>query len=365
MTNTFLDGGAMVLSEVPTDIDGAPRDEEFPDIGADEFLIRGNIEIVSIDSPLPSPEIYPSKIPVSITVRNKGLSKVSGLNVKYYVDNVEIANEVIPVEEPYKPLLPTDLASYEFTTQFEPTLTGVYRLRVEAYLPDDIDLTDNSMEVDFKSSISSIIDGEVASFVSPANSYVDRLTDVIVLIRNSGTVPIKDFNVNYKLRSGSGQTIYKTESFGTDSIMPLQSAAFKFADKIDCSDIYDRFIDVFISDLTDDINQLNDTLNMYIKPFAGCFQSVNVQTKDLMLTKPWPNPTSTTLNYDVNVLDNSEMKIEIIDVLGHVLKSVSYNQLSEGVNHLAIEVNDLTPGVYYSRVSYKENNYTDKIVITK
>jgi len=365
MTNTFLDGGAMVLSEVPRDIDGELRNEEFPDIGADEFLIKGDVEIVSIDSPLPSPEIYPDKIPVSITVRNKGLSKVSGLNVKYYVDNVEVANEVIPVEEPFKPLLPADLVSYEFTTQYEPTATGVYHLRVEAYLLDDIDLSNNSMEVDFKSSISSIIDGEVASFVSPANSYVDRLTDVIVLIRNSGTVPIKDFNVNYKLRSGSGQTIFKTESFGTDSIMPLQSASFKFTDKIDCSDIYDRFIDVFISDLTDDINQLNDTLNMYIKPFAGCFQTVSVDTKDLMLTKPWPNPTSTALNYDVNVMDNSDMEIQIVDVLGHILKSAQFSKLSQGVNHLSVEVSDLSPGIYYSRVIYKGESYTEKIVITK
>lgn len=365
MTNTFLDGGGMVLSEVPNDIDGEPRNEEFPDIGADEFLIKGDIEMVSIDSPLPSPEIYPSKIPVSITVRNKGLSKISGLNVKYYVDNIEIANEVIPVEEPYKPLLPTDLVTYEFVTNFEPTLSGKYHLRVEAYLPDDIDITNNSLETDFKSSISSIVDGEVASFVSPANSYVDRLTDVIVLIRNSGTVPIKDFTVNYKLRSGSGQTINKSEPFGTDSILPLQSAAFKFTDKIDCSDIYDRFIDVYLSDLTDDINQINDTLNMYIKPFAGCFQGVEISIKDVMLTKPWPNPTSSILNYDVNVQENATMKIELIDVLGHVLKSVDYDQMSQGINHLSVDVATLPPGIYYSKVYYNEQYYTDKIVISK
>lgn len=365
LTNTFLDGGAMVLKEVATDYDGEPRNAEFPDIGADEFLIKGDIEVISIDSPLPSPEVYPSQVPVSITVRNKGLSKISGLNVKYFVNNVEVANEVIPVEEPYKPLLPTDLVTYDFATLYEPTQTGVYNLRVEAYLPDDIDITNNSTSVNFKSSISSIVDGEVSSFVSPANSYVNQLTPVVVLIRNSGTVPMKDFNVNYRLRSGGASPIYKTEYFGSDSIMPLQSSSFRFSDSIDCSDIYDRFIDVYISDLADDINQLNDTLNMYIKPYAGCFQSVSVDTKDLMLTKPWPNPTSTTLNYDVNVSDNSMLSIELVDVLGHVIRSVSYDQLSLGINHLSIDVADLTPGIYYSRVMYKENSYTDKIVITK
>jgi hypothetical protein len=133
LTNTFLDGGAVVIPEVLTDMDGEVRNPEFPDIGADEFLVRGDIEVVSIDNPQPSPEVYPDLVPVTITVRNKGLSKISGLNVKFYVDDVEVANEVIPVEEPYKPLLPADLLTYNFTTQIEPTATGFYNLRVEAY----------------------------------------------------------------------------------------------------------------------------------------------------------------------------------------------------------------------------------------
>lgn len=365
LTNTFLDGGGLILSEVTKDIDGEPRNAEFPDIGADEFLVRGDIEVVTIDSPFPSPEVYPATVPVTITVRNKGLSKISGLNVKFYVNNVEQANEVIPVEEPYKPLLPADLLTYDFTTLIEPTVTGVYNLRVEAYLPDDIDLTNNTKEVDFKSSVSSIVDGEVSSFVSPANSSVKSLTPVIVLVRNSGTVPLKNFNVNYRIRGGNIAEPIRTESFGIDSIMPLQSSAFTFADMIDCNPLYDRFIDVYLSDVSDDINQTNDTLSMYIKNSAGCGQSISVETKDLMLTTPWPNPTSSTLNYDVNVFDNSVMTIELVDVLGHILKSVQYNNLSFGINHLAIDVADLTPGMYYSRVLYKGESYSDKIVITK
>lgn len=365
LTNTFLDGGALPLAEVPLDIDGELRNVEFPDIGADEFLVRGDVELVSIDSPLPSPEIYPSRVPVSITVRNKGLSKISGLNVKYFVNNIEVANEVIPVEEPYRPLLPSDLITYEFTTQFEPTASGIYRLRVEAYLPDDIDLTNNQQELDFKSSISSIVDGEVSSFVSPANSTVNQLTDVRVLIRNSGTVPIKGFNISYRLRGGSTAVPIETEYFGSDSIMPLQSAQFKFTKQIDCDDRFDRFIDVYITDLDDDINQLNDTLNMYIKPFAGCFSSVNVNTDEFMLTAPWPNPTTSELNFDLNLLSSSDLSIELIDVLGHVVKTINYNQLNEGVNHLNINVGDVAAGIYYTRVSVNGGTYTNRVLITK
>lgn len=367
ITNTFLDGGALLIKEVTTDIDGEDRNSEFPDIGADDFLIKGDIEVVSIDNPLPSPEIYPSSIPVQITVRNKGLSKISGLNVKFFVDNVEIANEVIPVEEPYKPLLPSDLITYDFQTMIEPVATGTYTLRVEAYLPDDIDLTNNDKSIQFKSSISSIMDGEVNAFITPANSSVTKETEVKVLIKNAGTVVIKQFTVNYKLRGGVNPPTYVSQVYSGDSIMPLATSAFTFDTKINCEGVYDRFLDVYITDLDDDINQLNDTLSMYVKPYSGCGQVDGVEfiTKDLMLTQPWPNPTSSTINYDVNVFDLTDMQIEIIDVLGHVLKSVNYNQLTEGVNHLNIDVQDLAPGVYYSRVSAGGQSHTNRVVITR
>ncbi|MCF8283750.1 MAG: right-handed parallel beta-helix repeat-containing protein [Sphingobacteriales bacterium] len=365
LTNTFLDGGAVVIPGLLTDMDGEVRNPEFPDIGADEFLVRGDIEVVSIDNPQPSPEVYPDLIPVTITVRNKGLSKISGLNVKFYVDDIEIANEVIPVEEPYKPLLPADLLTYNFTTQIEPTATGFYKLRVEAYLPDDIDTTNNAKEVIFKSSISSIVDGEVNAFVSPANSSVRGKTKITVLVKNAGTIPMKDFNMNFKVRGGTTVNLPHTQSFGSDSIMPLSVYAYSFEDSIECDPLYDRFLDVYITDLTDDINQINDTLYMYIKPFSGCFQGVEISIKDVMLTKPWPNPTSSTLNYDVNVQENATMKIELIDVLGHVLKSVDYDQMSQGINHLSVDVATLPPGIYYSKVYYNEQYYTDKIVISK
>jgi trimeric autotransporter adhesin len=365
LTNTFLDGGAIPLKEIPFDIDGEPRNAEFPDIGADEFLVRGDVEVVSIDSPLPSPEVYPSKVPVSITVRNKGLSKISGLNVKCYVNNVEVANEVIPVDEPYKPMLPSDLLTYEFTTQLEPTATGIYRLRVEAYLPDDIDLTNNSQEIDFKSSVSSIVDGEVASFVSPANSSVNQLTDVRVLIRNSGTVAIRNFNVNYRLRGGSSVLPIETESFGIDSISPLQSASFTFSKQIDCNDRFDRFIDVYLTDLSDDINQLNDTLSMYIRPFAGCFSNIEINTDEFMLTAPWPNPTSSHINFDLNLITPSDLSIELLDVLGHVVRTANYTQLNKGVNHVNMNVADLAPGIYYTRVLVNDTYYTNRVLISK
>ncbi len=365
MTNQFLDAGALVVSEINTDIDGEPRNAEFPDIGADEFLIRGDVELVSIDSPLPSPEVYPSEVKVTITVKNPGLSKISGLNVKYYVDNIEIANEVIPVEEPYKPMLPSDVLTYEFTTPFEPPATGTYNLKVEAYLPDDIDLSNNTATSTFFSSISSIIDGQVSSFVSPAAAKVDRKTPVSILIKNAGTVTIKDFNVNYYLDGGYPEdAIVRTETF-IDSIVPQAVASFVFNDSIDCHPTNVRKLIVYISDLQDDINGQNDRLEKFVINFAGCFSGVEQVAENMILNAPWPNPTNDAFNFDLNLLNNGDVTIELIDVLGKTIKSININDASRGVQQVSLDVQGVTPGVYYTRVTFEGQSLTNKVLVSE
>lgn len=365
ITNQFLDAGALPIAEVPRDIDNELRNAEFPDIGADEFLIRGDAEILSIDQPLPSPEVYPSKIQVVVTVKNPGLSKISGLNLKYYVDNVEVANEVIPVEEPYKPLLPTDVLTYTFATQFEPAATGTYNLRVEAYLPDDIDLTNNSQTVNFFSSISSIVDGTVSTIVQPAVAKVEGKTPVSVLIKNSGTVTIKDFNVNFNVTGGEPSDVVVRTEYFSDSILPQQSASFIFTDSIDCHPTNVRKLNVWISDLQNDINLQNDRIEKFVINFAGCFQSLDLVTEAMIMTAPWPNPSNTSFNFDLNLLESGDVTIELVDVLGKTVKSISMNNMVPGQQAISIDVDDVTPGVYYTRVNFNNHVLTNKVLVSE
>lgn len=366
MTNQFLEGGAFVVTEINTDFDGEPRHVEFPDIGADEFLIRGDVKVTSIDNPLPSPEVYPDSIPVIITVENPGLSKISGLNVKYYIDNVEMANEVIPVEEPYKPLLPSDVLTYQFSKYIVPPATGTYKLRVEAYLPDDIDLTNNAEEVDFFSSISSIIDGSITNIVSPAASKIDKPTEVIVMIKNAGTVTIKDFDVNYYISGGTPQeAIVSTEPF-LDSILPLQSAAFKFSSKIDCHPTNVRTLIVYISNLADDINGLNDRDDKILINYAGCGQvGIDQVAENIFMNAPWPNPSNDAFNFELNLLKNGNLNIELIDVLGKTIKSINIEDAQQGIQQIALDVKDVTPGIYYTRVSFDNEVLTNKVLVSE
>jgi hypothetical protein len=366
VTNTFLDAGGVVIPEISKDIEGQPRDPKFPDIGADEFVVLGDVKIESIDNPLPPPEVYPTKIPVVISVKNIGLSKVSGLNVKYFVDNVEMANEVIPVEEPYRPLLPADLLTYTFETEITPTLTGNYTLRVEAYLLNDTTPLNNVLSSTFFSSISSITDGKVDAYVSPVNSTVEQFTPVSVLIKNSGTDTISNFNVNYRIQGGKNGTVTKTELI-TASIAPQEVVSHTFDDVLDCDPSAVRVLSTYLSDVEDDLNQTNDTLTMYVFPFAPCGQGINdPKAIGFIAAGPFPNPTANAINYMLSLPSQGDVEIQLVDVLGQVMQTTQYDGMQTGINNIQIAVpTGIAPGIYFSHVKYNDLVITQRVVINK
>ena len=366
ITNTFLDAGGVVVPEITKDIEGQPRDPKFPDIGADEFVVLGDVKIESIDNPLPPPEVYPTKIPVVISVKNIGLSKVSGLNVKYFVDNVEMANEVIPVEEPYRPLLPADLLTYTFETEITPTITGNYTLRVEAYLLNDTTPLNNVLSSTFFSSISSITDGKMDAYVSPVNSTVEQFTPVSVLIKNTGTDTISNFNVNYTIRGGKNGTVTKTELISA-SIAPQEVVSHIFDDVLDCDPAAVRVLSTYLSDVEDDLNQTNDTLTMYVFPFAPCGQGINdPKAVGFVAAGPFPNPTSNAINYMLSLPSQGDVEIQLVDVLGQVIQTTQYDGMQTGINNIQMVVpTSIAPGIYFSHVKYNDLVITQRVVINK
>ena len=366
VTNTFLDAAGVVIPEITKDIEGQPRDPKFPDIGADEFVVLGDVKIESIDNPLPPPEVYPTKIPVTISVKNIGLSKVSGLNVKYFVDNVEMANEVIPVEEPYRPLLPADLLTYTFETEITPTLTGNYTLRVEAYLLNDTTPLNNVLSSTFFSSISSITDGKMDAYVSPVNSTVEQFTPVSVLIKNTGTDTISNFNVNYRIQGGKNGTVTKTELI-TATLAPQEVVSHTFDDVLDCDPSAVRVLSTYLSDVEDDLNQSNDTLTMYVFPFAPCGQGINdPKAIGFIAAGPFPNPTTNAINYMLSLPSQGDVEIQLVDVLGQVMQTTQYDGMQTGINNIQIVVpTSIAPGIYFSHVKYNDLVITQRVVINK
>ena len=85
----------------------------------------------------------------------------------------------------------------------------------------------------------------------------------------------------------------------------------------------------------------------------------------MILSAPWPNPTNDAFNFDLNLLNNGDVTIELIDVLGKTIKSININDASRGVQQVSLDVQGVTPGVYYTRVTFEGQSLTNKVLISE
>ncbi len=354
VSNTFLDGAAFPLPEVPVDIRNAVRSPTIPDIGAYEFSIAGNVKLLSIDSPLVG-DVYPGAVPVIVTLKNIGNSKLAGLSIQYFVDGVSYAPEAIP-----EPLIPGDEYQYTFATSIVPPSSGVYRLRVEVALPDDTDPTDNYLETTFGSSVSEVVDGRLTRFITPT-SQVSKVTPVVLEIENKGTVPMETFMLNYYV-SDDPATVY-SEAYNGDPIAPTKKDTYEFTVPIDASRLQRR-IYAWIDDLTGDIDLSNDSISLFIVPFYGIGIDQH-GANAFQVNKPWPNPANDHVNFKVNLPETGEVTIRVVDVLGKMIKEQKYKDLANGDNILDMDLSEATAGVYYTSVIYQDRVITHQLVISR
>ncbi len=82
---------------------------------------------------------------------------------------------------------------------------------------------------------------------------------------------------------------------------------------------------------------------------------IHVQTDNVLLLHPNPAQTNTTVGFN---LDHSEnIKIEIINALGQLVKECFNGQLNEGYNELSIDCNSLAHGMYYLKVKGQNDTF--------
>lgn len=75
----------------------------------------------------------------------------------------------------------------------------------------------------------------------------------------------------------------------------------------------------------------------------------------------FPNPTNAELNVRYNALANQTNSIEVVDMVGKVVKSFAVNS-QEGINNVLIDTDDLRSGVYFVRIGDTVNATTLQFV---
>ncbi len=78
----------------------------------------------------------------------------------------------------------------------------------------------------------------------------------------------------------------------------------------------------------------------------------------------YPNPTSNkeiSLQFNLKVIENYE--VNIVNVMGQVVKTISFGELSPGSYNKTIDLRELSSGIYYLKLSGQKSQRVEKLII--
>ena len=85
----------------------------------------------------------------------------------------------------------------------------------------------------------------------------------------------------------------------------------------------------------------------------------------LKLYAAYPNPANSTININFSLDKSSTVEIEIFDITGKVVKTISNNNLASGANSIGVDVSTLEAGSYLYSINANGNKMFSKFVVTK
>jgi hypothetical protein len=76
----------------------------------------------------------------------------------------------------------------------------------------------------------------------------------------------------------------------------------------------------------------------------------------------YPNPATSVLNMDLNMLESDNVTVSIVNTLGQVVMTENYGKLQNGFSVLSFDINNLTPGAYVVNVTTSKGNSVSRFV---
>jgi len=78
-----------------------------------------------------------------------------------------------------------------------------------------------------------------------------------------------------------------------------------------------------------------------------------------------PNPTSGNCVFDFKLEKNSNVKLELLDMLGNTLSIIANKDFNEGWQHIAFNTSEFKPGIYLYRVTVNSKPLVKKLIISR
>jgi hypothetical protein len=86
---------------------------------------------------------------------------------------------------------------------------------------------------------------------------------------------------------------------------------------------------------------------------------------DLRLFQNHPNPAQNQTRITYELVAPSDVTLEIIDIMGKVVKSFVYLSMPTGMNSVDLDCSSLPSGIYYYRIKTGNGVKTKKMLITR
>lgn len=95
---------------------------------------------------------------------------------------------------------------------------------------------------------------------------------------------------------------------------------------------------------------------------SGC-ESNSVKEIDKILdTKAFPNPFDRRFTLTFSILEKENVRIDLFDVMGKIVKNISNKTFTSGSHDVLIETNSLSAGVYFARIQVGNGVKTLRVV---
>lgn len=104
-------------------------------------------------------------------------------------------------------------------------------------------------------------------------------------------------------------------------------------------------------------------VRMKINSGGVCAESV--EENSINNLRVFPNPFSdiTTISFELN--SASDIKLEVVNMQGKIVRSENFGQMSNGTNTITIDGKSLAVGIYHYRIISDQEIYSDQIILTK
>jgi len=106
------------------------------------------------------------------------------------------------------------------------------------------------------------------------------------------------------------------------------------------------------------LNQITTAINNAI-----AVTGVNEVSNTVLNSKVYPNPVNEKLTIEYTLVENAEVKLELVDMLGATVKSLSQNQIS-GKHEIQFDTETLNNGIYFLKISTSASSQIIKVTVS-